>query len=342
MSGYNIAIVGATGLVGQTFIRVLEERRFPIREVKLLASARSAGKRVHAFGHDMEVLEATPDSFKGVEIALFSAGASVSRHLAPEAAARGAVVVDNSSAWRMDPDVPLVVPEVNPEDAFLHKKGIIANPNCSTIQMVVALNPIHLINPISRIIVDTYQSASGAGARALDEMREQTRDMLNGQAPTPKAFPHQIAFNALPQIDVFEEGDYTKEEWKMVKETHKIMHAPEIKVSATCVRVPVGFSHSEAVHVELTEPMTPQQARELLAAAPGVIVVDDPKAKQYPMAIHAEGRDEVFVGRIRKDLAFENGLSLWVVADNIRKGAATNAVQIAELLAQRRRNGSAS
>ena len=333
MSVVNVAIVGATGLVGQTFIRVLEERGFPIKQLKLLASERSIGKRLNAFGHDIPVEQATPQSFKGVDIALFSAGAGVSRILAPEAAKAGAVVVDNSSAWRMDPQVPLVVPEVNPED-IAWNKGIIANPNCSTIQMVVALNPLHKRNPILRIIADTYQSASGAGGRALQEMKEQTADVIAGKMPNLRAFPHQIAFNALPQIDVFEEGDYTKEEWKMVRETRKIMHAPEIAVSATCVRIPVAFSHSEAVHAEFTDPITPQQARDILSKAPGVVVMDDPASKKYPMAIHAEGRDEVFVGRIRKDLAFANGLSLWVVADNIRKGAATNAVQIAELLAK--------
>ena len=335
MKNYNVAIVGATGLVGQTFIKLLEEREFPVKQLKLLASARSAGRSVRALGQDLVVQEATPDSFDGVDFALFSAGGTVSQALAPEAAMRGAVVVDNSSAWRMDPATPLVVPEVNPDDASLHR-GIIANPNCSTIQMVVALWPLHRVNPIRRIIVDTYQSASGAGARALDEMHAQTRAVLNGQAVTPQAFPHQIAFNAVPQIDVFEEGGNTKEEWKMVRETWKIMHAPEIAISATCVRIPVANAHSEAIHVEFLDPITADVARAILAEAPGVVVVDDPGAKRYPLAIDAEGRDEVFVGRIRKDTAFENGLSLWVVADNIRKGAATNAIQIAELLASAR------
>ena len=332
MNGLNVAVVGATGLVGQTFLRVLEERSFPVGELKLLASARSAGRRVSALGAEHEVEEARPESFAGIDVALFSAGGTVSKALAPEAVRQGAVVVDNSSAWRMDAATPLVVPEVNGEDAFGHE-GIIANPNCSTIQMVVALWPLHRVNPIVRVIVDTYQSTSGAGARAVDEMWTQSRKVLGGDAAAPSAFPHQIAFNALPQIDVFEEGDYTKEELKMVNETHKIMHAPEIAISATCVRVPVAFGHSEAVHVEFRDPISPKEAREILAAAPGVVVTDDPGTQSYPMAIQAAGSDDVFVGRIRRDTAFTHGLSLWVVSDNIRKGAATNTVQIAELLA---------
>lgn len=334
MSGYNVAIVGATGLVGGTFIQLLEERNFPVKSLKLMASARSAGKRLRALGEEMEVQEATPESFEGIDIALFSAGGVTSRALAPQAAARGATVVDNSSAWRMDPTVPLVVPEVNPDDVSWNK-GVIANPNCSTIQMVVALWPLHRINPIQRIIVDTYQSTSGAGALALNEMREQTQAVLNGQPIDPRAFPYQIAFNVIPQIDVFEEGDYTKEEWKMVYETQKIMHAPEIAVSATCVRVPVAYSHSEAIHADFTEPMTAKEARDILSHAPSVVVIDDPASMDYPLATEAEGRDEVFVGRLRKDLAFENGLAMWVVSDNVRKGAATNAVQIAELLVEK-------
>ena len=326
-----VAIVGATGLVGQTFIKVLEERKFPMESLTLMASARSAGKRIEAMGESLEVIEATPESFEGIDIALFSAGGGASKQLAPEAAKRGVVVVDNSSAWRMDPAVPLVVPEVNPDDA-LTNNGIIANPNCSTIQMVVALWPLHRENPIKRIIVDTYQSASGAGARALEEMLEQSRGVLNGDEAKSSAFPHQIAFNALPQIDVFDEDDYTKEEIKLVRETQKIMHAPEIAVSATCVRIPVAYAHSEAVHVEFTNPISPSEAREILGNAPGVVVTDNPATQSYPMAIDAQGRDEVFVGRLRRDTALDNGLSMWVVSDNIRKGAATNTIQIAELL----------
>ena len=326
-----VAIVGATGLVGQTFIKVLEERKFPMESLTLMASARSVGKRLAAFGEKHEVIEATPDAFEGIDIALFSAGGGTSKQLAPEAAKRGVVVVDNSSAWRMDPAVPLVVPEVNPDDA-LTNNGIVANPNCSTIQMVVALWPLHRENPIKRIIVDTYQSASGAGAHALEEMIEQSRSVLNGAEAQPSAFPHQIAFNALPQIDIFDEDDYTKEEIKMVRETQKIMHAPEIAVSATCVRIPVAYAHSEAVHVEFTNPITPSVAREILKNAPGVVVTDNPATQSYPMAIDAQGRDEVFVGRLRRDTALDNGLSMWVVSDNIRKGAATNTIQIAELL----------
>jgi aspartate-semialdehyde dehydrogenase len=332
MSDFNVAIVGATGLVGQTFIRLLEERDYPVGDLKLLASSRSAGRRLSALGRDLVVEEAGPESFEGIDVALFSAGGSASKHLAPEAARRGAVVIDNSSAWRMDANTPLVVPEVNPDDAFGHD-GIIANPNCSTTQMVVALWPLHRVNPIVRVIVDTYQSTSGAGARALDEMWSQSRSVLGGESDDLSAIPHRIAFNAVPQIDVFEEGDYTKEEIKMVQETHKIMHAPEISISATCVRIPVARAHSEAVHVEFRDAMTPDQARDILRTAPGVVVTDDPGTSSYPTAIVAEGSDDVFVGRIRKDTAFENGLSLWVVSDNIRKGAATNAVQIAELLA---------
>ena len=329
----HVAIVGATGLVGETFINILEERDFSMSSLTLMASARSAGKRLKAMGDEFEVVEATPDAFEDIDIALFSAGGGTSKRLAPEAAKRGTVVVDNSSAWRMDANTPLVVPEVNPDDALNHN-GIIANPNCSTIQMVVALWPLHRENPIKRIIVDTYQSASGAGRLALEEMLEQSRGVLNGEEAQPSAFPHRIAFNAIPQIDVFEEDDYTKEEIKMVRETQKIMHAPEIAVSATCVRIPAAFAHSEAVHVEFMNPISPSDARDILSAAPGVIVTDDPASSAYPMAIDAQGRDEVFVGRIRRDTALDNGLSMWVVSDNIRKGAATNTIQIAELLAK--------
>ncbi|WP_029520058.1 aspartate-semialdehyde dehydrogenase [Persephonella sp. IF05-L8] len=333
MKNYNIAILGATGAVGQTMLRVLEERNFPVDEIRLLASERSAGKELEYMGLKYKVEPVTPEAFEGIDIALFSAGGSRSKQWAPIAVEKGAVVIDNSSAFRMDDDVPLVVPEVNPEDVKWHK-GIIANPNCSTIQMVVALNPIHRAKKIKRVIVATYQAVSGAGATAIKDLEEETRAYFEGKFYYPEALPNHIAFNVIPHIDVFLDNDYTKEEMKMFNETRKIMHAPDIKVSATCARVPVFYGHSEAVTIETEEPITPEEARELLKNAPGVIVEDDPKNNMYPMPIEVAGKDEVFVGRIRKDLAFDNGLSMWVVADNLRKGAATNAVQIAELLVE--------
>ncbi|WP_029521642.1 aspartate-semialdehyde dehydrogenase [Persephonella sp. KM09-Lau-8] len=333
MKNYNIAILGATGAVGQTMLRVLEERNFPVDEIRLLASERSAGKELEYMGLKYKVEPVTPEAFEGIDIALFSAGGSRSKQWAPIAVEKGAIVIDNSSAFRMDDDVPLVVPEVNPEDVKWHK-GIIANPNCSTIQMVVALNPIHKAKKIKRVIVATYQAVSGAGATAIKDLEEETRAYFEGKFYYPEALPNHIAFNVIPHIDVFLDNDYTKEEMKMFNETRKIMHAPDIKVSATCARVPVFYGHSEAVTIETEEPITPEEARELLKNAPGVIVEDDPKNNMYPMPIEVAGKDEVFVGRIRKDLAFDNGLSMWVVADNLRKGAATNAVQIAELLVE--------
>ena len=329
MSEYRVAIVGATGLVGTEFIKVLVQRGFPMSSVELLASERSAGKRLQFAGREIEVKETTARSFEGVDIALFSAGASVSRRFAPDAVNAGAVVIDNSSAFRMDDDVPLVVPEVNPDDIRLHR-GIIANPNCSTIQMVVALDPLHRVNPIRRIVVDTYQSVSGAKTVAVEELTQQARQVLDGRQVSPKVFSHQIAFNVLPEIDVFLENGYTREEWKMVEETRKIMHAPEIAVSATCVRVPVFVGHSEAIHVEFERPMSPAEARDILARAPGVKVIDDPAAGLYPQAWSSAGTDDVFVGRIRQDASLPGGLAMWVVSDNVRKGAALNAVQIAE------------
>jgi aspartate-semialdehyde dehydrogenase len=334
--GFDVAILGATGLVGRTMARVLIERRFPVRSIKFLASARSAGARLCWDGRDVEVEPATPDSFEGVQVALFSAGGGTSRDLAPAAARAGAVVIDNSSAWRMEPDVPLVVPEVNPADVDWHR-GIIANPNCSTIQMVVALNPLHRANPIRRIVVDTYQSVGGTGQKGVDELREQVSLDADGRgdAIAPKAYPHPIAFNVVPQIDVFLEDGWCKEEAKMLHETRKIMHAPAVRVIATTVRVPVWSAHSEAVHVDFTNPISPPEARRILAEAPGVIVEDDPGRSRYPTPRAVAGRDEVFVGRIRTNDVFDHGLSMWVVADNVRKGAATNAVQIAELLVER-------
>ncbi|MBM3132591.1 MAG: aspartate-semialdehyde dehydrogenase [Chloroflexi bacterium] len=331
MASLRVAILGATGMVGQEFITVLKQRKFPMASLRLLASEASAGKKVTVGNEELEVAEATHQSFEGIDLALFSAGGDVSKTFAPIAARAGAVVIDNSAAWRMDPEVPLVVPEVNPEDVKLHK-GIIANPNCSTIQMVVALNPLHKVNPIKRIIVDTYQSVSGTGKAAIEELSTQTKQVLNGQKTVPHVYPHQIAFNLLPHIDVFLANGYTKEEWKMVQETRKIMHAPDIAVSATCVRVPVYISHSEAVHVEFTRPMSPEEARAILSKAPGVKVVDDPSVNMYPLPLVAAGHDDTLVGRIRTDSSNPNGLAIWVVADNIRKGAALNAVQIAEVM----------
>ncbi len=331
MKHYNIAILGATGAVGKTMLKVLEERDFPVEELRLLASERSAGKEIEFKGNKYKVEPVTPEAFEGIDIALFSAGSSRSKIWAPIAVEKGAVVIDNSSAFRMEPEVPLVVPEVNPEDVQIHK-GIIANPNCSTIQMVVALYPIHREKKIKRIIVSTYQAVSGAGAKAIEDLQEETKARFEGRYYVPEALPASIAFNVIPRIDVFLENGYTKEEMKMLNETRKIMHAPEIKVSATCVRVPVFVGHSESVTIETQEPITPEEARQILSSAPGVIVEDDPENNVYPMPIEVDGKDDVFVGRIRKDLAFDNGLSMWVVADNLRKGAATNAVQIAELL----------
>ncbi|WP_297888307.1 aspartate-semialdehyde dehydrogenase [Sulfurihydrogenibium sp.] len=331
MKSYNVAILGATGAVGQTMIKVLEERNFPINEIKFLASERSAGKEVEYMGAKYKVEAVSEESFKDVDIALFSAGGERSKKWAPIAASMGAVVIDNSSAFRMDPDVPLVVPEVNPEDVKWHK-GIIANPNCSTIQMVVALYPIHKLKKIKRIIVATYQAVSGAGATAIQDLENETKAVLEGRYYYPQALPHHIAFNVIPRIDNFEPNGYTKEEMKMINETRKIMHEPDIKVSPTCVRVPVYVGHSEAVTIETELPITADEAKEILMKAPGVIVEDDPINNVYPVPIEVAGKDDVFVGRIRKDAGFENGLSMWIVGDNLRKGAATNAVQIAELL----------
>lgn len=334
MEGFHVAIVGATGLVGREFIKVLEQRNFPMRSIRLLASDRSAGTKLYIKHEQVEVKETTAQSFEGVDIVLFSAGAEISSHFSPIAARAGAVVVDNSSAFRMDPNVPLVVPEVNAEDIKEHK-GIIANPNCSTIQMVVAIYPLHKVDPIKRIIVDSYQSASGIGSAAMEELVDQSKLALEGREVVPHLFPHQIAFNVLPEIDLFLDNAYTKEEWKMVEETQKIMHAPEIAISATCVRVPVSIGHSEALHIEFSRPMSPQEARQILAEAPGVKVQDDPSISLYPHPWSAAGTDDVFVGRIRKDASHERGLAMWVVSDNIRKGAALNTVQIAETMIEK-------
>ena len=331
MKKSNVAIVGATGMVGQEFIKILEQRRFPMTSVQLYASDRSHGRKMKVHGEELEVKETTAKSFDGIDIALFSAGADISRQFSPIAAQAGATVIDNSAAFRMEPDVPLVVPEVNPEDIKMHH-GIIANPNCSTIQMVVVLYPLHKVNPIKRITVATYQSVSGTGLAAIEELTTQSRLALEGQKTKPQVYPYQIAFNVLPEIDVFLQNGYTKEEWKMVEETHKIMHAPDIAISATCARVPVRIGHSEAVQVEFSHPMSPEEAKRILSKSPGVKLMDDPAARLYPYPLMVAGQDDVYVGRIRKDSSHPNGLVLWIVGDNLRKGAALNAVQIAERL----------
>ena len=328
---YRVAIVGATGAVGAEMIEVLEERKFPIETLIPLASARSAGGTVLFAGQDVTILELTKDSFEGVDIALFSAGADVSREYAPLAVKAGAVVIDNSAAWRMDKDVPLVVPEVNPHDVQRHQH-IIANPSCSTIQMVVALKPLHDRVRIKRIVVTTFQAVSGTGKEAMDELMDECRDLLSFRAAEPKVYPYQIAFNCLPHIDEFLPSGYTKEEMKMVNETRKIMGDASIQVTATTVRVPVYVGHSESVNIETERKITANEARALLSTAPGIVLYDDPSHKIYPMPLDVAGKDEVYVGRIREDESIPNGLNLWVVADNLRKGAATNAVQIAELL----------
>jgi aspartate-semialdehyde dehydrogenase len=323
----DVAIVGATGLVGRTMARVLEERAFPIRHLHLMASSRSVGKRLTFCGERIRVRELTARSLAsaGAHIALFSAGAAVSREFAPVAARAGTLVIDNSSAFRMHPDVPLVVPEVNPGAIGLHR-GIIANPNCSTIQLVVALKPLHDRFTIRRIVVSTYQAVTGAGQRGYDQLMSE----LAGRKPVRAKFPHPIAFNVLPQIDEFSEDGYTKEEHKMMAETRKILGDDSIRLTATCVRVPVVGGHSEAATVEFARPFALEEVRSALRQAPGVALVDDPDARTYPMPLTSQGRDEVFVGRLRRDPSAENSLNLWIVSDNIRKGAATNAVQIAE------------
>ena len=331
-----VAVVGATGVVGRTMVQVLAERNFPIGELRLLASRRSAGRMVSAAGRTIEVLEASPEAFDGVDIALFSAGGDTSTELAPQAAARGATVIDNSSAWRMDPKVPLVVSQVNPDDLVWHE-GIIANPNCSTMQLAPVLMALRDAVGLERVIVDTYQSVSGTGADALVELEGQVRAHVAGEPKSATVYPHPIAFNALPEIDVFLPDGSTKEEWKVAAESRKILHLPDLRVACTAVRIPVFVSHSEAVHVETTGPIDPDVARALFASVAGVIVEDDPAQHVYPLATNAAGRDEIFVGRIRQDPSIPGGrgLSLWVVSDNLRKGAATNAVEIAEALVDR-------
>ncbi len=330
-SSYNVAVVGATGAVGQTFLDILSERKFPIDNLRLLASSKSAGKKISYNGKEYVVEELTHDSFKDIDIALFSAGASRSKEFAHSAVKAGAVVVDNSSAFRMDKDVPLVVPEVNPEDVFSNN-GIIANPNCTTIIMLVPLKPLHDYGKIKRIVVSSYQSASGAGAAATIELMEQAKAWSKGENLNVNAFAHQLLFNVIPHIDSFTDNGYTKEEMKMYNETQKMLHSNEIKVSATCVRVPVLTAHSESIYIETERKITAEKAKELLSNAAGVKLYDNPDEKQYPMPLLASGQDLCYAGRIREDISFENGLSLFVSGDQLRKGAATNAVQIAELL----------
>ena len=324
-----IALVGATGAVGKVFLGILEEGRFPAGEVRLCASKRSVGMEVALNGRRLLVEEPTPELFSEVDVVFIAAGSSVSRALAPLAADSGALVVDKSSAFRMEPDVPLVVPEVNGDDLRGHN-GIVAVPNCSTTQLVMVLKPLHDANPIARVVVDTYQSVSGTGAAAVRELTEQSGQALEGGEVRPSVYPHRIAFNLLPQVESFLPNGYTQEEMKMTNETRKIMHLPDLPISATCVRVPVMVSHAEAAHVEFEHSISPGEAREVLDAAPGVTVLDDPDSALYPMPVDAEGKDDVFVGRIRQDVSKPNGIALWLVSDNLRKGAATNAIQIAE------------
>ncbi|MBW2721267.1 MAG: aspartate-semialdehyde dehydrogenase [Deltaproteobacteria bacterium] len=332
-SEYHVALAGATGAVGNEMLQILEEQEFPVASLKLLASSRSAGKTLDFRGESLHVEELRDDSFEGVDIALFSAGAAASRQFAPAAAESGCVVIDNSSGWRMDPEVPLVVPEVNPHAvADYRRKGIIANPNCSTIQMVVVLKPIYDAAGIERVVVSTYQAVSGTGKNAIEELTEQTRNLLTFQEVTPEVYPHRIAFNCFPHIGSFLENGYTEEEMKMVHETHKIMEDPNIRVSATTVRIPVFYGHSEAVNIQTERKLSAKEARVLLFQAPGVRVMDNPDERIYPMPSEAAGINDTLVGRIREDISIENGLDLWIVADNIRKGAALNTVQIAELL----------
>jgi aspartate-semialdehyde dehydrogenase len=329
MEGFNVAVVGATDIVGQEIIKILEQRRFPVASIQLLSAEHSSGMKL-LFNHQrIEVREVKTEAFRDVDIAFLSASADVSRRLAPLAAETGAVAIDTTSAFRMNPRVPLVVPEVNPGDIEWHK-GIIASPKCSTIQMVVALYPLHKVNPIKRIVVSTYESVSSSGSAALKEVTNQARLVLEGRRICPHVYSHQIAFNILPEIGVFLDNGYTKEEQRMAEETRKILHVEEMAISATCVRVPVWFGHSEAVNVEFGSPITPEEAKRILAQAAGVRVLDDPTVSFYPQPWAASGSDHVFVGRIRRDVSHPNGLVMWIVADNVRKGAALNAVQIAE------------
>ncbi len=333
-AGIRLAVVGATGAVGQEMLKVLEERNFAIKELVCLADPREAGTKLKFKGETVTVQSASPDHFKKSDVALFAVGNEVAKQLAVMAVDNDCVVIDNSYAFRLQEDVPLVVPEVNPEDINWHQ-GIIANPNCSTIIMVVAINPIYKAVGLKRVVVSTYQAVSGAGIAGLQELEKHARDHLEGREINPEVFAYPIAFNLIPHIDIFVEDDYTREEMKMVWETRKIMHAPDLKIAPTAVRVPVFRSHSESINLETEKPLSADQARQILSSAPGIIVQDNPAEKVYPMPLYTSDTDEVYVGRIRKDLSVENGLALWVAADQIRKGAATNAIQIAEILVQK-------
>ena len=329
MGAPSIAVVGATGAVGEVFLSILEQRGFPFSSIRLFASERSVGKRITVAGQEHVVETVGEGAFDNTDVVFISASGAVSRALAPVAAASGALVIDDSSVFRMEPSVPLIVPEVNAGDLEDHR-GIVSIPNCSTTPLVMCLYPLHLVNPIRRIVVDTYQSVSGTGRAAVEELRGQSENLLQGLPISRSVYPHQIAFNAFPHIEPFQDNGYTNEEMKMRNETRKIMHAPDLAVSATCVRIPVYVSHSEALHVEFTHPISPHEARELMAAFPGVHVQDDLDSNTYPMPWEAAGNDDVYVGRVRQDISIPNGLAMWIVSDNLRKGAALNALQIAE------------
>lgn len=334
MKGYRVAIVGATGLVGQEFVKILLQRNFPMSSIRLLAADHTAGRKLIVRHEDIEVEEVAVDSFKRVDIAFFCAGSEVSRYFVPHALQSGTVVIDNSAAYRLEQDIPLVVPEVNVEDIKGHR-GLVATPNSITIKLAVALHPLHKANPIKRIVLSTYQSVSGTNALAIEELTVQAKQVLEGEAAIPHIYPHQIAFNVLPEIDVFLDDGYTREEWKIVKETRKVMHAGDMAISATCVRVPVYTGHCSSVNVEFTHPMLTDDAERILAQAVGVKIQDDPTISLYPHPWAVVGFDDVFVGRIRRDISHPNGLVLWLVVDNVRKGAALNAVQIVEEMIKR-------
>jgi len=331
MKKYNVAVVGATGLVGREMLKILSQRNFPIGELKVIASERSVGKKIQFEDRELTVETVKEGTFKEIDIALFSAGSGVSKKIAPQVKKAGGIVVDNSNAFRMDPDAPLVVPEVNGEDLKEHQQ-IIANPNCSTIQMVMLLKPLAEKYGLKRLVINTYQAVSGAGKKAVDELIEQTKAYLNKEEIKKENFNHQIAFNAIPQIDVFLDNDYTKEEMKMVNETHKILHDPDLAVTATCVRIPVIFGHGESLNIELNKKFEIEDIKELFAQTKNVELIDDPAQEKYPLQIDTENNDNVLVGRIRRDNSLENGINLWLTANNLRKGAALNAVQIAEYL----------